>query len=166
MWETLEQEGRDVTMKQAELEIGRTFAVVFEHGEEFYPTLQKFCAENNVKQGYIQSFIAGFSSVELVGTCQRLDDPQAPVWSSVHLKNVEVLGSGTLASNEADGTVAPHIHVTVGLKELSALGHTSHLLNATVQFLVEMTIVEVLSPRMVRTPRTDLYNVPLLDFTS
>jgi uncharacterized protein involved in type VI secretion and phage assembly len=35
----LEQEGRDVTMKQAELEIGRTFAVVFEHGDMRRPII-------------------------------------------------------------------------------------------------------------------------------
>jgi len=152
-------------VKQAELKIGRPCAVVFEHGEDFYLTLQKFCEENGIRQGYIQTFIAGLSTVELVGTCQKLDDPKAPVWSSVHLENVEVLGSGTLAYNESEGRVAPHIHVSVGLKELSALGHTSHLLDATVQFLVEMAIVEVLSPVMIRTPQTDLYNVPLLGFS-
>jgi predicted DNA-binding protein with PD1-like motif len=34
----------------------------------------------------------------------------------------------------------PHIHVTVGLKEHSATGHTSHLLSAKTQFLTEMQL--------------------------
>jgi hypothetical protein len=32
-------------------------------------------------------FIAGLSSVDLVGTCQRLKDPHASVWSAVQLAN-------------------------------------------------------------------------------
>ena len=91
-------------------------------------------------------FVAGFATADLVGTCERLDDPQAPVWSKVQVSNVEAVGGGTLAWDEATDRVAPHIHVAVGLKEHSATGHTSHLLGATVQFLTEMIIVEVTEP--------------------
>jgi hypothetical protein len=109
-------------------------------------------------------FIAGLSTAEIVGTCQRLDDPAAPVWSAVHLTNIEALGGGTLAYDQANDTITPHIHITVGLKAHSATAHTSHLLAATVQFLTEMIIVEVIDPTMIRQPRNDLYNVPLLRF--
>lgn len=151
-------------MRTHELMIGRTVAVAFDHGEDFFTSLQQACSANGIRQGYIPMFIAGLSDVSIVGTCERLVDPAAPVWSSVHLSNVEALGSGTLASDA--GGVSPHIHITVGRKEQSADGNTSHLLSATVQFLTEMIIVEVLSPEMTRDPDPDLYNVPLLRFGS
>jgi len=59
----------------------------------------------------------------------------------------------------------PHIHITVGLKENSATAHTSHLLDATVQFLTEMLIIEITSPTMHRLPNPDLYDVPQLHFS-
>lgn len=151
-------------MRAHELTLGRTFGLVFDHGDDFYTALEEFCRTRNVRQGYIPSFIAGFSEVELVGTCDRLDDPAAPVWSKVHLRNVEVFGGGTLAYEAATDQLRPHIHVTVGLKEQAAAGYTSHLLGATVQFLTEMLLIEVLTPRMNRTPQPDLYDVPLLRF--
>lgn len=151
-------------MRAAELAMGRTFAVQFDHGDDFYTALAEFCAVHDVRQGFIPMFIAGLHEVKLVGTCEKLDDPEAPVWSSVHLENVEAFGGGTLAYDAATGTVQPHIHVSVGLKAQSATAHTSHLLNAKVQFLTEMYVVEVKSPGFTRIPRPDLYDVPLLSF--
>lgn len=153
-------------MRSHELTLGRSFAVAFDHGEDFFATLAHFCRENGIRQGFIPSFIAGFRDVTIVGTCQRLDNRDAPVWSSVHLTNVEVFGGGTLAYDPVDDRVAPHIHVAVGLKEHSATGHTSHLLDATVHFLTEMLVVEVVSPQMHRVRNPDLYDVPLLQFPS
>lgn len=151
-------------VRSHELTLGRTFGVVFEHGDDFFTALTRFCHDNDIRQGYIPAFIAGFSEVEIVGTCARLDDPQAPVWTSVHLTNVEAFGGGTLAFDVDNGRVAPHIHVAVGLKAHSATGHTSHLLNATVQFLTEMFVIEVAAPEMQRRPDQSLYDVPLLHF--
>lgn len=108
--------------------------------------------------------IAGFWEVDIVGTCGRLDDLQAPVWSAVHLTNVEVVGAGTVTYDQAKDEILPHIHVTVGLKQHSATAHTSHLLSATVQLLSEMLIIEVTSPTMRRRTNPDLYNVPQLHF--
>jgi predicted DNA-binding protein with PD1-like motif len=146
------------------LTTGRTFAVVLEPGEDFFSGLQDFCAANEVRQGYIPMFIAAFSEVEIVGTCERLEDPNAPVWSSVHLTNVEALGCGTLALDPVAPSVLPHIHVATGEKARSATASMSHLLRARVQFLVEMVVVEVTSPSMGRRPRPDLYDVPFLTF--
>ena len=151
-------------MRSHELTLGRSFAVTFDHGDDFFTALTDFCHENGVLQGYIPGFIAGFSQVRIVGTCDKLDDPNAPVWSSVHLTNAEALGGGTLAYDPVNNQVAPHIHVAVGLKERSATGHTSHLLGATVQFLTEMLVIEVANPRMHRIRQPDLYDVPLLQF--
>ncbi|MEV0269914.1 PPC domain-containing DNA-binding protein [Hamadaea sp. NPDC050747] len=145
-----------------QLTLGRSFALVFDHGEDFFPTLTDFCATHNIRQGYIPMFIAGFATVDIVGTCDKLDNPQAPVWTKVHLTNVEAVGAGTIAWNPATDSISPHIHVAVGLKELSAQGYTSHLLDARVQFLVEMIITEVAEPSMHRLPNPALYDAPQL----
>ncbi len=155
---------RKSQVRSHELSLGRTFGVAFDHGEDFFTALGEFCRANGIRQGYIPMFIAGFAEVEVVGTCSKLDDPQAPVWSSVHLTNVEALGGGTIAYDEVEGMIMPHIHATVGLKEHSATGHTSHLLSAKIQFLTEMLVIEVNAPEMRRQRDPNLYDVPLLRF--
>lgn len=153
-------------MRSHELTTGRTFGIAFDHDDDFFDTLTEFCTANNVRQGYIPMFIAGFAEAEIVGTCEKLADPGAPVWSKVHLTNVEALGCGTLGHDPETNRVLPHIHTSLGLKERSALGHTSHLLSARVQFLVEMLLVEITTPTMLRTREPALYDVPLLRFDS
>ncbi|MFG1897618.1 PPC domain-containing DNA-binding protein [Micromonospora zamorensis] len=149
-------------MRSHDLTPGRMIGVTFDHGEDFFTALADACRANGIRHAYIPVFIAGFSTVEIVGTCQRLDDPQAPVWDRVHLTNVEALGGGTIAYDDAHDQSAPHIHISVGLKEHSATGHTSHLLAATVQFLTETLIIEIAAPVMRRIPEASLYDVPLL----
>lgn len=151
-------------LRSQELTMGRTFGVNFDHGDDFFPALDEFFKKHDVSQGYITSFIAGLSEVDIVGACTELDDPNAPVWSRVRLTNVEAFGSGTFAREETTGEVHPHIHVSVGLKAYSATAHTSHLLSAKVQFLTEMLVVEVKGPKMHRRRHADLYDVPLLHF--
>jgi predicted DNA-binding protein with PD1-like motif len=150
-------------VKASELVVGRTFGVTFDHGDDFFESLADFCRQHAVHQGYVPSFIAGLAEVRIVGACDKLEDPDAPVWSAVHLTNVEAFGGGTFTHHE-DGTLSPHIHVTVGEKARSAAGYTSHLLSAKVQFLTEMLVVEVLAPRMTRPKNPELYDVPLLTF--
>jgi predicted DNA-binding protein with PD1-like motif len=137
-------------VKSAPLTLGRTFGVTFEHNEDFFEVLAEFCQENHVQQGYIPMFLAGFKEVQLVGTCEKLADPKAPVWSHVHLENAEAIGGGTIAFDPDKGKILPHIHVAVGLKPHSAVGHTSHLLSARVQFLTEMLVIETIAPDMRR----------------
>ncbi|WP_207569060.1 PCC domain-containing protein [Mycobacterium decipiens] len=138
--------------------------MVFDHGEDFFTALAAFCESVNVRQAYIPSFIAGFSEVDLVGTCDKLESPDAPVWSRVHLTNVEAFGGGTVAYDPDSHQVQPHIHVAVGRKEHAASGHSSHLLGAKVQFLTEMLVIEVIAPTMWRRPAAELFDVPLLRF--
>jgi predicted DNA-binding protein with PD1-like motif len=151
-------------VRSQELTLGRTFAVAFDHGDDFYTALDGFCRANGIRQGFVPVFIAGFAEVQVVGTCGKLENPQAPVWSAVHLTNVEALGGGTIAYDETEGKILPHIHVSVGLKQHSATAHTSHLLSATVQFLTEMLVIEVAQPSMSRERDPNLYDVPLLRF--
>lgn len=152
-------------MRACELAIGRTFAVTFDHGDDFFTALADFCAGHGVRQGYIPMFLAGFAEARVVGTCEQLDDPGAPVWSAVHLTNAEAFGCGTIARDgETAGGIVPHVHTSLGLKQRSADAHTSHLLSARIQFLTEMLIVEVVAPQMRRPRNPDLYDVPLLTF--
>ncbi|MDG4793021.1 DUF296 domain-containing protein [Micromonospora sp. WMMD1082] len=151
-------------MRSHDLTPGRMIGVVFDHGDDFFTALTGACRAHNLRQGYIPMFIAGLSTAKIVGTCQRLDNPDAPVWSHVDLTNIEALGGGTIAWDDTTQTITPHIHITVGLKEHSATAHTSHLLDATVQFLTEMLIIEVTAPTMHRLPNPNLHNVPQLHF--
>ncbi|BCJ58188.1 PPC domain-containing DNA-binding protein [Micromonospora endophytica] len=149
-------------MRSHDLTPGRMIGVVFDHDDEFFTALADACRAHGIKQGYIPMFIAGLSTAKIVYTCQRLDNPDAPVWTHVDLINVEALGGGTIAWDDTNQRILPHVHLTAGLKEHSATAHTSHLLDATVQFLTEMLIIEVSSPAMRRLPNTDLYDVPQL----
>lgn len=151
-------------MRSHQVTTGRTIAVVFDHGEDFYSALDQACRAHDIRQGYIPMFIAGLATADLVGTCEHLPNPDAPVWSKVQLANIEALGGGTLAYDPQTGSVSPHIHLTVGLKAHSATAHTSHLLAATVQFLTELVIVEITDPPLRRIPQVDLYDVALLRF--
>lgn len=151
-------------MRSHELTIGRTFGLTLDHGEDLVAALGEFCRANNVRQGYIPFFLAGLSALRLVGTCEQLTDPVAPPPNAVYLTNVEAHGGGTLSYNPEQDSTHPHIHVSVGLKELSAAGYTSHLIEATVQLLAELVVVEVLAPAMRRTPDPSRYNIPILGF--
>jgi predicted DNA-binding protein with PD1-like motif len=152
-------------MKSAVLTLGRTFSVTFEHGKDFFSELKEFCAVNSVKQGYIPFFIAGMSEVELVGTCEKVEDKNAPIGSKVvYLETVEAVGAGTLAFDEEAGQISPHIHVSIGQKTNSAIARMSHLLNAKVLFLTEMVVIEVLKPHFRRINNPSLYNIGLLSF--
>ncbi|MEV6929639.1 DUF296 domain-containing protein [Dactylosporangium sp. NPDC051485] len=150
--------------RAAALTTGRTIGVTFDHGEDFFTALEELCRAEGIRAGYIPMFLAGFRTVDIVGTCERLENPDAPVWSKVQLANVEAMGCGTIAYDPAEDRILPHIHVSVGLKEHSATAHTSHLLAARVLFLTEMLLVEVLEPSIIRPRNPALFDVPLLTF--
>lgn len=151
-------------MRSAELTTGRTFAIALDPGEDFFPALAEFCRNQGIRYGYIPMFLAAFAEADIVGTCGQVDNPNAPIWSKVHLTNVEALGCGTIAFDQETGEILPHIHTSLGEKERSATGYTSHLLAAKVQFLVEMILVEVTSPVITRPKDPALFDVPTLTF--
>jgi predicted DNA-binding protein with PD1-like motif len=62
-------------VRSHELTTGRTFGIAFDHNDDFFDTLAAFCTANNVHQGYIPMFIAGFAEAEIVGTCEKLAAP-------------------------------------------------------------------------------------------
>src|ERR1700752_3610344 len=71
-------------MHSHQLTLGRAFGVAFEDGEDFFEALDDFCRSNRVVQGYLPMFLAGFREAEIVGTCEKLNDPRAPGRTSRH----------------------------------------------------------------------------------
>jgi predicted DNA-binding protein with PD1-like motif len=151
-------------MRSRELTLGRTFGVVFDHGEDFLTALAEFCAAHGVRQGYVPGFLGAYSSADLVATCEAPADPVAPVWTRTQVEYVEAIGCATLAWDPVASRVVPHVHLATGVKRYGAAGYTSHLLGATVQFVNELLVFEVVSPQLRRPPRPDLYNIPVLAF--
>jgi predicted DNA-binding protein with PD1-like motif len=149
-------------MRSHALTLGRTFGVVFDHGEDFMTALREFCQTNGVRQGYLPGFLGAFSSADLIATCEAPADPMAPVWSRMQVEYVEAIGSGTLAVDPETGEVKPHVHLATGLKRYGAAGYTSHLLGGTVQFVIELLVIEVAAPTMYRPSNPSLYDIPVL----
>ncbi|MFP8903093.1 PPC domain-containing DNA-binding protein [Streptomyces atacamensis] len=155
-------------MRYAQVHSGRRFVLALDHGEDLLEGITRFCADQDVRAGYIPTFVGGLRSARLVGTCEPLTDPEAPLWEEITVETLEALGGGTLAWDTEKDCLAPHIHVAAGIKGKSAEGRVSHLLGATVQFICEIPIVEVVSntegPALTRRRNADLYDVPLLGF--
>ena len=145
-----------------ELKLGRTFGVTFDHEEDFLDGLTRFCESVGVRQAYIPMFLAGFLSVEVVGTCEKVETPMTPIRGRVYLENVEVMGIATIAPEHGTDRLMPHVHVSLGLKGQGATAFTSHLLSAQVQVVAEMLVIEVESPQMARVRNPN--DVPLLTF--
>ena len=79
-------------MHSHELTAGRTSGIRLDPGESFFPVLEEFCAGHDIRQGYIPMFLAAFAEADVVGSCDKLDNPGAPAWSRVHLTNAEAPG--------------------------------------------------------------------------
>ncbi|MFF6829191.1 PCC domain-containing protein [Streptomyces longwoodensis] len=157
-------------MRTTEITARRHIMVVLEHGEDFYTGLAEACAKHDIRSGYIPSFVGGFRRARLVGDCKPLKNPDAPLWEEVEVEHLEALGGGTLAWNAEENQLAPHIHVAAGIKDASADGRVSHLLGATVQFICEIPVVEVIGatdgPALTRSRDPHLFagEVPILGF--
>jgi predicted DNA-binding protein with PD1-like motif len=155
-------------MRFAQVRTGRQFVLALDHGEDFFDGLTRFCEDQDVRSGYIPTFVGGFRSARLVGSCEPLADPEAPLWEEISVETLEALGGGTLAWDLEKDCLAPHIHIAAGIKGASADGRVSHLLGAKVQFISEIPIVEVVGdvvgPALTRRRDPKLYDVPLLGF--
>jgi predicted DNA-binding protein with PD1-like motif len=149
----------------SELKQGRTFMARFEHGKDFMVELEDFCRSNGVRQGYVPFFMGDFSEIYIVGSCGKSENPSGPMLESkAYFENVETFGCGTIAHDPETGELLPHFHITVGSRLNSASANTSHFISGTVQFLIELVVVEVLSPELVRLPDESVFNLKLLNF--
>jgi len=139
--------------------------VRFEHGKDFMEELEEFCRANGVRQGYVPFFQGDFSEIYIVGSCGKSENPSGPMLESkAYFENVETFGCGTIAHDPETGSILPHFHISVGRRLSSATASTSHFISGTVQFLIELVIVEVLSPSIVRLTDESVYSLKLLDF--
>ena len=151
-------------MISTEIETGRHFAVVLQPGDDVLGSLAAVCAEHGIRQGYLPVFLGAFTRVSLIGTCSPIADHGAPLPDSVHLEGVEGTGSGTIAFDPSTGGVLAHVHVAVGVKAYAANGYAGHLLAATVHYVTEIVIEEVLSPRLTRVPDAAAHGLANLAF--
>ncbi|GAA1237047.1 PPC domain-containing DNA-binding protein [Streptomyces rhizosphaericus] len=155
-------------MRYAQIRTGRQYVLALEHEEDLLNGLARFCADHDIRAAYIPTFVGGLRTARLVGTCEPLSDPEAPLWEEITVESLEALGGGTLAWDVEKDRLAPHIHVAAGIKGKSAEGRVSHLLGAKVQFICEIPIVEVIGdaegPALTRRRNPDLFDVPLLSF--
>ncbi|GCE02208.1 PCC domain-containing protein [Embleya hyalina] len=96
-------------MRFTQVSVGRTFGIALDEGEDFLPQLVAFCTEHGIRAGYLPMFLGGLRHVRLVGTCERMDNPDAPVWSAAEYELVEALGCGTIAwGRRSEHRRAPH----------------------------------------------------------
>jgi hypothetical protein len=121
----------------------RTFAVVFEPGEEVVAGLRTFAREANLSASHFTA-IGSFRDVVL-----GCFDPEAKRYHRIPIREqVEVL---SLLGNVAqlDGKPRVHAHVVVGKHDGTA--HGGHLLEAHVRPTLEVIVVE--SPKhLLRVP--------------
>ncbi len=153
-------------MRSHEVTVGRTVMVALEHGEDFFDGLERACRAHGIRQGYLPLFLGAMSAVEIVGTCEQVADPSRPIFTPVYLSGVDVVGAGTIAYDDENASLTPHVHLSAGVRGYSADGRTSHLLRGTVQFLAELVIVEVAAPRLRRVNDPGLYDLSVLTFDS
>ncbi|MFD1714298.1 PPC domain-containing DNA-binding protein [Amnibacterium flavum] len=151
-------------MFAAELSIGRRFLVVLQPGDEVLEGVREFCRQHQVGQAYLSSFLGAYTTATLIGTADPIEDEDAPLPKSVTFRNLEGVGSGTIVT--VDDLPVPHIHVALGEKGDRAAAYAGHLLAATVQYVTEIVVEEVLSPRL--TKRADpaargLANIAIAD---
>lgn len=151
-------------VRAAEFKTGRTFCVAFEDGDEFFSSLSQFCKENGVKQGYVPVFLGAFRNAKVVGTCRKYDEELPMYEDYVDVEFVETIGGGTIAWDEEQQVVSPHVHLGIGKRLQSATGLTSHLLEGIVQFTMELVVVELIGPPITRVANPNLHNIKLLTF--
>ena len=131
-------------MFSSEITAGRRIIVVLQPGDDVLPSIVEACDQHGISQGYLPVFLGAFATVTLIATAEPILDEDAPLPLSVTHRNTEGTGSGTLVS--VDGVLVPHVHIAVGAKGQSGAAYAGHLLGATVQYVTEVVIEEVLEP--------------------
>ena len=134
----------------------RTFALIFETGDEVMQTLERFAAENQLTGSHFTA-IGAFSDVTL-GYFDRAKRDYKKI--PLH-EQVEVLSLlGDIALDKGEPKV--HAHVVVGRADGEARG--GHLLEAHVWPTLEVVLVE--SPRHLRKRHDPETGLALIDPTA
>ena len=134
----------------------RTYALVYDKGEEVKRSLLEFVAYNGIVGAHLTA-IGAFSSLVL-----GYFDPQSKKYKEIPVdEQVEVL---SLVGNMAqkDGKARLHAHVVVGKSDGTA--HGGHLLKASVWPTLEVVLVE--SPRHLLRKTDEDTGLALLDLAA
>jgi predicted DNA-binding protein with PD1-like motif len=148
----------------SELVLGRSLLVVVEPGEPLMATVLDACADHGIVQGYLPVFLGAFTTLRLIGTCGPPLDRDAPIADEVWLDNVEGSGSGTLCVDPGQGKTVLHLHAALGVKQYAANGYAGHVLEATVQYVAEIVVQEVVQPLLTRRVHPGSSGLPILHF--
>ncbi|MEN3363846.1 MAG: uncharacterized protein V7606_1120 [Burkholderiales bacterium] len=134
----------------------RTYALVFETGDEVVSQLQRFCEEQDLTAARFTA-IGAFSSVVL-GYFEWASKSYEKIPVS---EQVEVLSmSGDVALQEGKPKI--HAHVVVGKRDGTA--HGGHLMEAFVRPTLEVILIE--SPGYLKRTSDPESGLPLIDVRS
>ena len=134
----------------------KTFAVVFDPGEEVVTGLLQFARDHDVSGAHLTA-IGAFERVTLgFFDIAKKEYRRIPIPEQVELMSLV----GNIARDDK-GEVKLHAHVVVGKSDGSA--HGGHLLDAYVRPTMEVVVVET-SRHLRRTMRRE-FGVPLLDLS-
>lgn len=146
----------------SEVSLGRTVLVVLEPGDDVIGELAAACRRFGLDGAYIPVFLGAFTEISLIGGEHPPADEDAPMPTSVVVRNCEGLGSGTVTRG-ADGPLV-HLHASVGAKGDSARAQAGHVLSGTVQYPTEVVLTEILSPALDRVPNSRAHGLATLSF--
>jgi predicted DNA-binding protein with PD1-like motif len=135
----------------------KTFALVFDTGEEVVAALLRFAKEHTLSAAHL-SAIGAFQRVTL-GFFEPTRREYTPI---VIEQQVELLSLVGNIAQDDKGQPTLHAHVVVGKSDGTAYG--GHLLEASVRPTMEIVIVE--SSQYLRRRMRDDVGAALLDLTS
>lgn len=134
----------------------RTFALVFETGEEVVAALLRFASEKGLAGAHLTA-IGAFQRVTL-----GFFDPARKEYKPISIEEqVELLSLVANIARNDEGEAKLHAHVVVGKADGTA--HGGHLLEALVRPTMEILVVE--SSKHLRRRMRDDVGVALLDLS-
>jgi predicted DNA-binding protein with PD1-like motif len=123
---------------------GKTYAIVFDKGEEVMAGLKDFASDNNLGGSHLAA-IGGFGHMTL-GYFDRERKEYKEIPLDIQVEVLSLVGDITIEEDKPK----VHLHVVVGLSDGTTRG--GHILDAYVWPTLEVIVVE--SPRHLRR-RTD-----------
>ncbi len=135
----------------------KTFAIVFDTGEEVVAGLLEFARDHNLSGAHLTA-IGAFEHVTL-----GFFDVAKKAYKRIEIhEQVELMSLVGNIAHDDDGNPRLHAHVVVGKSDGSA--HGGHLLDACVRPTLEVVVVET-SQHLRRTVRGE-FGLALLDLSS
>jgi predicted DNA-binding protein with PD1-like motif len=132
----------------------RTFALIFDKGDEVLPIVEHFASTRGIAAGQITG-IGAFSDVVL-----RYFDWESKQYLDNRVdEQVEVASLVGDIGRKRDGSPAVHIHLVVGKRDGSAMA--GHLVTAHVRPTLELMVTE--SPDYLQRCMDEETGLPLID---